>query len=70
MPEGSKNPPETQDLSTEQHRKYYKFKMKKIKEAHEKGNKPLARRHANELLQYFGIGDREMPIENQLEQLE
>lgn len=44
-------------------RRYLKFKMKKIKEARNNGNRALARRHAIDIIQYFGFDDSEAPIE-------
>jgi hypothetical protein len=51
-------------------RLYIKFKMKRIKEAKLLGNDPAAKRHARELVQYIGIENDEMPIEEQLALIE
>lgn len=66
-----RNPPSTENLQTETHRKYIKFKMKQVKRAKQRGNQAKAQRHATELLQYLGLDGRsEPPIEGQLEPLE
>lgn len=56
----------------ERDRRYVKFKMKRIKEARNKGNKAAAQRHSTELIQYLGIApdDSETPIEGALDPLE
>jgi hypothetical protein len=51
-------------------RRYLKFKMKRIKKEINRGNRPAAQRHGVELIQYFGIGDGEMPIESVLQAAE
>lgn len=52
-------------------RRYIKFKMQRIKRAKKRGNDPVARRHATELIQMLGLNDdTDMPIEEMVELLE
>jgi len=51
-------------------RRYIKFKMKRIKEAKQRGNDARANRHANELLQYLGFDNSETPIESLFAEVE
>lgn len=44
--------------------RYLSFKMEKIRQAKENGNDPLARRHAHELTQYFGMQNMEGDAED------
>lgn len=50
--------------------KYVMQKKDEILDAVKKGNDAKAGRHAIEILQYLGIGDNELPIEDELEELE
>lgn len=47
--------------------KYVNFKKDRIKKAVNKGNRAKATREAQELIQYLGIGDSEMPIDTALD---
>jgi len=45
-------------------RRYFKFKMKRIKRAEKRGNRAESQRHATELSQHFGFDNNsEPPIE-------
>lgn len=55
---------------TEQEARYFKFKMKQIKQARQQGNEPAAQRHGQELNQYFGIGESETPIIDEFGELD
>lgn len=46
------------------------MKKDEILDAVKKGNRSKAGRHAVEIIQYLGIDDNELPIEDQLEELE
>lgn len=48
-------------------RKYMKYKMRRIKEAKESGNRAEVNRHAIDVIQYFSVdGTSERPIEDTL----
>lgn len=53
----------TREEMREVDRKYIKFKMKRVKREKTRGNAPAAERHADELVQYLGLDERELPIE-------